>query len=251
MKDLKIFENADFGQIRTCGTSEEPLFCLSDICKALGLTASKVAQRLEDDVLSKHPIFDKMGRKQIAMFVTEDGLYDVILESRKPEAKKFRKWITSEVLPSIRKTGRYETETTSIQTKMEVAEWAARMLNMNNAGRLMMVKHITDQCGMPTPDYVQSEGVTKSASELCKEHNLPVSGRWLLALMVDKGLAQIQTRTSSKGELKKFKSLTAEGLKWGENAVHPMNPKETQILLYVDRFSELVKFLHIEERRTA
>lgn len=247
--ELKTFENADFGQIRTAGTSEEPLFCLMDVCKALNIANPRVvAQRLEDDELRK---LDLRGRQGKTTFVTESGLYSVVLRSDKPEAKKFRKWITSEVLPSIRKTGRYETETTSIQTKMEVAEWAARMLNMNNAGRLMMVKHITDQCGMPTPEYVQSEGVTKSASELCKEHNLPVSGRWLLALMVDKGLAQVQTRTSSKGELKKFKSLTAEGLKWGENAVHPMNPKETQILLYVDRFSELVKFLHIEERRTA
>lgn len=249
MKDLKVFENADFGQIRTAGTSEEPLFCLMDVCKALNIANPRVvAQRLEDDELRK---LDLRGRQGKTTFVTESGLYSVILRSDKPEAKKFRKWITSEVLPSIRKTGRYETETTSIQTKMEVAEWAARMLNMNNAGRLMMVKHITDQCGMPTPDYVQSEGVTKSASELCKEHDLPISGRWLLALMVDRGLAQVQTRTSSKGALKKFKSLTAEGLKWGENAVHPMNPKETQILLYVDRFSELVKFLHIEERRTA
>lgn len=249
MENLMIFSCHEFGEIRTAGTSEEPLFCLMDVCKALNIANPRVvAQRLEDDELRK---LDLRGRQGKTTFVTESGLYSVVLRSDKPEAKKFRKWITSEVLPSIRKTGRYETETTSIQTKMEVAEWAARMLNMNNAGRLMMVKHITDQCGMPTPDYVQSEGVTKSASELCKEHNLPVSGRWLLALMVDKGLAQVQTRTSSKGELKKFKSLTAEGLKWGENAVHPMNPKETQILLYVDRFSELVKFLHIEERRTA
>lgn len=251
MKDLKIFENADFGQIRTCGTSEQPLFCLSDVCKILGLQVQNTKQRLKKDGVYSINLTDKLGRNQQALFISEQNLYKVIMRSDKPQAEAFQDWVCEEVLPSIRKTGRYETENTSIQTKMEVAEWAARMLNMNNAGRLMMVKHITDQCGMPTPDYVQSEGVTKSASELCKEHNLPVSGRWLLALMVDKGLAQIQTRTSSKGELKKFKSLTAEGLKWGENAVHPMNPKETQILLYVDRFSELVKFLHIEERRTA
>lgn len=83
------------------------MFCLPDLCRALELNPSKVAQRLADDVLSKYPISDELGREQLTNFVNEDGLYDVILDSRKPEAKAFRKWITSEVLPSIRKTGGY------------------------------------------------------------------------------------------------------------------------------------------------
>ena len=62
---------------------------------------------MEDDVLSKYPIVDSLGRTQQATFVNEDGLYDTILESRKPGAKAFRKWVTSEVLPSIRKQGGY------------------------------------------------------------------------------------------------------------------------------------------------
>lgn len=110
MKDvIKIFNNAEFGQIRTSVTeSGEPLFCLADVCKALGLVAKEVNRRLEkDEVVSTHPIVDRLGRTQQALFVNEDGLYDVILDSRKPEAKAFRKWITKEVLPSIRKTGGY------------------------------------------------------------------------------------------------------------------------------------------------
>lgn len=106
-KDLQIFANEDFGTIRTAGTPDNPLFCLADVCKALELDASAVMRRLEDEVISSHPIIDRLGRKQKATFVNEDGLYDVILDSRKPEAKKFRKWITSEVIPSIRKTGAY------------------------------------------------------------------------------------------------------------------------------------------------
>ena len=66
-----------------------------------------MVERLDDGVLSKYPISDSLGREQLANFVNEDGLYDVILDSRKPEAKKFRKWVTSEVLPSIRKSGGY------------------------------------------------------------------------------------------------------------------------------------------------
>ncbi|MBR4562177.1 MAG: phage antirepressor KilAC domain-containing protein [Bacteroidales bacterium] len=104
---VQIFNSDQFGTIRTAGTPENPLFCLVDVCKALSLTPSKIVQRLSDGVLSKYPIQDNKGRVQNANFVNEDGLYDVILDSRKPEAKAFRKWVTSVVLPSIRKSGGY------------------------------------------------------------------------------------------------------------------------------------------------
>lgn len=108
MGEIKIFENAQFGQVRTTiSASNEPLFCLSDVCKVLELQASAVCRRLSDGVISSHPILDTLGRTQQANFVNEDGLYDVILDSRKPEAKAFRKWVTSEVLPAIRKNGAY------------------------------------------------------------------------------------------------------------------------------------------------
>ena len=108
--DIQIFNSPQFGQIRTAGTTEEPLFCLVDVCKALDLLSSDVKRRLGDEVVSTHPIQDSLGRTQLANFINEDGLYDVILDSRKPEAKAFRKWITSEVLPTIRKHGAYMTE---------------------------------------------------------------------------------------------------------------------------------------------
>lgn len=89
---------------------DNPLFCLADVCKALDLQPSAVMRRLDDGVISNNPITDNLGRQQVANFVNEDGLYDVILDSRKPEAKQFRKWITSEVLPTIRKHGAYMTD---------------------------------------------------------------------------------------------------------------------------------------------
>ena len=103
-----IFESPEFGQIRTVkGEKDEPWFCLADVCKVLGLKQRHVRERLEDGVVSTDPIADSLGRLQMANFVNEDGLYDVILDSRKPSARAFRKWITSEVLPQIRKTGGY------------------------------------------------------------------------------------------------------------------------------------------------
>ena len=110
MNSIQVFNNVQFGAIRTAGTAENPIFCLADVCKAVGLTTNGITRRLQDDVISNHPIVDSLGREQQALFVNEDGLYDVILDSRKPEAKQFRKWITSDVLPTIRKHGAYMTD---------------------------------------------------------------------------------------------------------------------------------------------
>lgn len=107
MQAIQIFNNPSFGNVRVAGSEDNPLFCLADVCKALDLQPSAVMRRLDDGVISNNPITDNLGRQQVANFVNEDGLYDVILDSRKPEAKQFRKWITSEVLPTIRKHGAY------------------------------------------------------------------------------------------------------------------------------------------------
>ena len=104
---ITTFSNLQFGNVRVAELNNEPIFCLSDVCSVLGLTPKGVNQRLSDEVISNYPIIDSLGRAQNALFVNEDGLYDVILDSRKPEARAFRKWITSEVLPSIRREGGY------------------------------------------------------------------------------------------------------------------------------------------------
>lgn len=104
MNDLQIFNNEEFGEVRTAVINDEPMFCLIDICKALEMSnPTMVAQRLDDDERTKLDL----GRQGETNFITESGLYAVILRSDKPNAKKFRKWVTSEVLPTIRKTGSY------------------------------------------------------------------------------------------------------------------------------------------------
>lgn len=112
---MEIFKNSQFGEIRVAGTEENPYFCLKDICQCLDLLTKKVSQRLDDKVLSKFLITDSIGRERFVLFVNEDGLYDVIFDSRKPEARAFRKWVTSEVIPSIRKTGSYSLSVPSYQ----------------------------------------------------------------------------------------------------------------------------------------
>ena len=111
MTDIQKFTHDQFGTIRTAGNAKEPQFLLVDLCKALGLSnPSMVAKQVDSDALSTTEVIDSMGRKQTAITVTEPGLYQVVFLSRRPEAAAFRRWVTSEVLPSIRKHGGYLTD---------------------------------------------------------------------------------------------------------------------------------------------
>ena len=107
-ESIKIFENAQFGQIRTSVTeSGEPLFCLADLCKAINVTNHRnVAKRIDQEGVRRMDILTQGGNQQV-LFVTEPGMYEVLLRSDSEKAKPFRKWVCGEVLPSIRKSGGY------------------------------------------------------------------------------------------------------------------------------------------------
>ena len=107
MNDIQIFQYQD-QPVRTVQRDGEPWFVLKDVCAVLGLgTPARVAERLEEDEVSSTHLTDSLGRQQDMTIINESGLYNVILRSDKPEARPFRKWVTGEVLPSIRKTGGY------------------------------------------------------------------------------------------------------------------------------------------------
>lgn len=107
MNELQIFENPQFGEIRAVEKEGEPWFVAADVCRALELEdTGKATSRLDDDELTRIKIVSGgQGREVIA--VNEPGLYSLVLGSRKPEAKAFKRWITHEVIPSIRRTGGY------------------------------------------------------------------------------------------------------------------------------------------------
>lgn len=97
MNQIKIFESPEFGRIRTVSNEKgEPWFCLKDVCKVLGLKQRHVRERLDDGVVSTDTITDSLGRLQMANFVNEDGLYDVILDSSRvvdATANKRFRWL--------------------------------------------------------------------------------------------------------------------------------------------------------------
>lgn len=105
--EIEVF-TYNSAKVRTVQKNGEPWFVLKDVCGVLSLgTPTRVAERLDADEVSQTHIIDGLGRNQTATIVNESGLYNVILRSDKPEAKPFRKWVTSEVLPSIRRSGGY------------------------------------------------------------------------------------------------------------------------------------------------
>lgn len=107
MNDLQIFNNEEFGEVRTAVINDEPMFCLADICKALKLTQpSKVKERLNEKGVRSIPTLTKGGEQKL-LYINESNLYKTIFQSRKESAERFTEWVTSEVLPSIRKTGSY------------------------------------------------------------------------------------------------------------------------------------------------
>lgn len=102
--NIQIFNNEEFGEVRTVMVSDEPWFVAADVCKALELSNPTVAvSRLDEDERAKF----NLGRQGEGIIVNEAGLYSLILGSRKPEAKVFKRWITHDVIPAIRKTGGY------------------------------------------------------------------------------------------------------------------------------------------------
>ena len=104
MNELQIFNSEEFGEIRTVTIDNEPWFVAKDVCEALKHTNPTMAmQMLEEDERTKL----SLGRAGETNVINESGLYTLIIKSNLPKAKKFRKWVTSEVLPSIRKNGGY------------------------------------------------------------------------------------------------------------------------------------------------
>ena len=109
-KHLQIFNNEKFGEIRTTEINNLPYICLADVCNILDIkNARDCKTRLNKDGVVTTDGVDKMGRKTQLTFINESNLYKVIFQSRKPEAEIFTEWVTSEILPSIRKNGMYAT----------------------------------------------------------------------------------------------------------------------------------------------
>ena len=116
-KQIKIFQSQEFGQVRILEINGEPWLVGKDVAEALGYsdTSDALKKHVDDEDKMGRQIADSLGRMQNTKVINESGLYSLILSSKLPTAKKFKRWVTSEVLPSIRKTGSYTNKPTCIE----------------------------------------------------------------------------------------------------------------------------------------
>lgn len=108
MMDVQVFNNEEFGQVRTLEIDGMVYFSNTDVCGALEINnPSQALKRLRKDGVISNEVIDNLGRKQVMKFISESNLYKLIFQSKKKEAEKFTDWVTDEVLPAIRKHGSY------------------------------------------------------------------------------------------------------------------------------------------------
>ena len=259
MNDLTIFENEQFGQVRTLNIDGEPWFVVVDVCRALEIAnVSDAIKRLDEDekmtLDSTEGHSGQRGGAQSMNVVNEPGLYTLVLGSRKPEAKTFKRWITHEVLPAIRKTGSYSTPKIGQgREKFELGllaiKAAADLLNAGEAGRLLMMEKFCRNAGVDTsflPEYGSNGNhVQMSLTELLKKNNCPTKATIFNKALIADGYLEERERPSSKKDddgnviMKKFKVLTEKGLNYGTNMVSRHNTRETQPLYFEDTFMDL------------
>lgn len=265
MNEMQIFSNPAFGQVRTAGTPENPLFCLADVCNAVELTnPSSVKSRLDrEDVqlIDLHALNYQMVGNSMATFVNEAGFYDVLLFSTSPKVKPFRRWVTHEVLPSIRKTGQYSVAQTSLNDKLQAnltfADWTIKTLNLNEASKICWAKKIAEKFDIPTdalPSGVNAgtEAPTlHAAKDLLKENGIPFTPVAFNKILMAKGVIHEATRPSrDKNKPWKWKVLNKGFECFGQNIQDPKFQSQTQIKWYDNRFCDLLKFVGIEIPQT-
>ncbi len=162
MNELQIFNNSEFGQIRTVTKDNDPWFVAKDVCEALKHTNPTMAmQMLEEDERTKL----SLGRAGETNVISESGLYTLIIKSNLPNAKKFRKWVTSEVLPSIRKSGGYiagQEEMTDTELMAKALLVAQKQIEQRNA----IIEQQREQIEAAKPKTIFADAVATSKSSI-------------------------------------------------------------------------------------
>ena len=243
MNQIQIFKNQEFGAMRTISNElGEAMFCAKDVCDALGYkkTRNAIAQHVDEDDALKQGLTDSLGRKQLTIFINESGLYSLILCSKLESAKRFKRWVTGEVLPAIRKQGGYmvakqgESEKEIMARALEIVRSTIQRRDEEIA-RLQPKALYTDQ----VLDSITCITTTQLAKELgmtAQELNRRLcemriqywqSGQYMLyAEFARQGFARSRTR---KHVLKHGMVLTEMYLVWterGREFIHRLlNPK--------------------------
>lgn len=213
MNEVTIFENPEFGKIRTMLMDGEPYFVGKDVAGILGYAKPEnaVATHVDEDDTLKQGVIDGMGRTQKTTIINESGMYSLIPGSKLPTAKKFKRWVTSEVLPSIRKTGSYSIQKKSDSyTIDDPIERAKRWIEEAEARKALESKIKEDEPKVALADKRLDKKGCLSITDATQSLNLKKGyiTKWAKA----KGfLHQCLTEVNKAGE-KFFKVYSSDGI---------------------------------------
>ena len=242
MNQIQFFQNQEFGAIRTMSNEQgEPMFCAKDVAEALGykLARKAVQDHVDRDDVLKRNLIDSLGRKQHATFINESGLYALILSSKLESAKRFKHWVTSEVLPSIRKQGGYmmvrpdESNEVILARALQIMQDALQRRDEQIAQlqpKADYADHVLDSISCFTVTQIAKElGMTgHDLNMLLCSHKIqyPQSGQYLLyANYARQGLAKNRNYQyyTADGELvtKTFLVWTERGRDFIHRLLHP------------------------------
>lgn len=253
----------NFNQVNVRTVTDDqgnPWFVAADLLEIMSLDR-KALERVDADDKGVSQIHTP-GGKQNMTTVNESGMYSLVLSSVKPEAKAFKKWVTSEVLPTIRKTGSYSVKSIQEQSSRipldEIArslEVANNMLNVCPSGKLKSLRQLYDNYGVNSnilPSYTidaptvtaGSSEPTISITEMLKRTDLNISPVMANKKLESLGMIRKEYRTSTRGNgVKNFWSVTNEGLQYGKNVTSDRNQTETQPHWYVSKMNDLIRLL--------
>lgn len=206
---LTVFNYQD-REVRTVMQNGEPWWIVNDVCEILEISNPRDAlNRLEEDEVGSTDTIDSMGRKQTVNTVNEPGLYSLILASRKPEAKPFKRWITHEVIPSIRKNGYYiapkaqreikekfSAELREVHNIFKTSKALAKALGLDSSQQILTANRLTKEAtgfdavekfNVLLPAPVNAARML-SATEVGRELNPPMTAQNVNLLLMDMGL---------------------------------------------------------------
>ena len=235
MNEIKVFENVDFGKVRIIEQNGEPWFVGKDVATILGYSETAKAIRTHVDEEDKGvSVLDTPGGKQEVIIINESGLYSLILSSKLPGARQFKRWVTSEVIPSIRKTGKYSARREPSESTQ------ARLIN----AKVRFARELQRMAEIETLSPTYKQILIAQAAEMLTGVQMP--------------LPKLDSRTYSAGEVGKMLGLSANKigrlakeheLKTDEFGTwvrdkSPYSSKEVDSFRYndkaVDRFREIV-----------
>lgn len=272
MDAVKVFTHPVFGQVRVIddNASGELLFCANDVTNALGYSNGRDAISRHVDIrdVVKHDMGVVTGKKAdgtdayqtvITTFINESGVYSLIFSSKQERAKEFKHWVTSEVLPSIRKTGQYSANAASttlneqLQAKLAFADWSAKFLNLNDASKLGIAQKIGKMVGLDDalPQSVNAgteKPITHAATDLLKSHNVGISAQAFNRMLELKGVVKHATRPGKRGKVHSWYVITPAFDKYGQNQQDPRFQQQTQIRWYDATFMELLTIVGLNSQ---